>query len=168
MSTRKHEYYAGPEDQPVLEEDYHPVLDLSPEDLAAIVALVPSCPVAVRAAHIYDRKGFFAEDDFTRPGRNSRGNSDDDIVVQLTVLVRRESRDPEEPHGQMTAIYERVQTAKAEADLKAAEEAHEAALAAKKAAVDAAEANLAAARERLAQAKGEAAADNPRRRLGRR
>jgi hypothetical protein len=161
-----YEYYAGPEAQPVLDGD---VLDLSAEDMNTIMSLVSTNPVAVRAAHVYDRKGFFCTDDFTRPGRNtSYGRDNDDIVVQVTILVRQESLDPAGPHAQLTDIHGRVQEAKAESDLRAAEEAHAAALAAKKAAVDAAEAEVVAARERLAQAKGEAQADNPRRRLGRR
>lgn len=169
MSTKPISYWGGPEEQPVLDGDYHQPLDLSAEDLATITSMIATGPIAVRAAHVYDRKGFFAEDDFTQATRNpSYGSTTDDIVVQVTMVVRHEPRDPQGPYAQMTAIYERVQTAKAEADLRAAEEAHEAALAAKKAAVDAAEANLVAARERLAQVKGEAAADNPRRRLGRR
>lgn len=161
-----YEYYAGPEAQPALDGE---VLDLSPEDMQTVLSLATGNPVAVRAAHVYDRKGYFTTDDFARDGRNtSYGSDDDDIVVQLTILVRREGRDPAGPHAQMTAIRERVQEAKAEAALAAAEEAHAAAVAARKAAVDKAEADVEAARQRLAVAKGEAAGDSPRRWLGRR
>lgn len=139
--------WEGPERQPVLDGE---VLNLSAEETASIASLASVNPVAVRAAHVYERSGFFAADDFAQEFRNSSyGSQGDDIVVQLTMVVRRHE---DEGYETMKGIYASVQQARAEAAVAA----REAELSAQEAEVAAAQAALVAAQERLAKARGEA------------
>lgn len=138
--------YAEPAALPVL--DYN-ALDLSEEDMAVVRDIMASAPIAVRAAHVYDRKGFFDTDNFMQADRHPRGSDHDAIIVQVTMVVRRNGYecDPEH-HDAMTRVHANVQAAKAEADIAASE----AALAAREAEVAAAQAAVDAARDRLARA----------------
>lgn len=143
--------YAEPQALPVLD---YAALDLSEADLATVRSIMASAPLAVRAAHVYDRKGFFDTDNFAQSKRHPRGNDHDAIIVQVTMVVRANGyeSDPEH-HVAMTRVHASVQAAKAEADIAASE----AALAASEAEVAAAQAAVEEARARLAQAQAQTA-----------
>lgn len=131
-------YYADAAEMPVL--DAQP-LDLTIEHTATIRDLLATAPLAVRAAHVFDRKGFFCDDDFAGDPSPSRRGSREDIVVQVTVVVRGDLNQKDQ-YDALTGVYDDVQSAK-----------HAAEIAAKQAAVAQAQADLAAAQNRLAQAR---------------
>lgn len=138
--TAPYEGYADPERVPVLD---NAALDLSPEGMNTVrTLLVAATPdsVAVRAAHVYDRKGYFATDDFAGNPNPTYRSADDDIVVQVTLVVRKHDLN-QDHYDPMIAVYNDVQAAKKAADI-----------AAKQAAVDKAHADLVAAQQRLAEA----------------
>lgn len=127
-------YYAEAHQVPVLEHD---PLDLSSTEQAAIRDLVANSHIAVRAAHLYNRKGFFATDDFTGHQNPAYRSDNDDIVVQVTVVIPADHAHREK-HATLRSIYDRVQASVREAEV-----------AQHQAEVAQAEADLAAAQARL-------------------
>lgn len=136
-------YYGDADEQPVLDTT---VLDLSEEHTDIVRAAVANNPIAVRAAHVFERKGFFDRDDFaSNPSPSCRG-SNPDIVVQVTVVIRHEhSADRNGDYAALNGIYVNMQEKKIVAEI----EAQQAAVAAHREEIAHAEANLAAAQARL-------------------
>jgi hypothetical protein len=132
------DYYADADKMPVLDYD---ALDLSEEQKQAVREIVANTVenpelMAVRAAHVFERKGFFSTNDFAGNQNDSYRRAGDDIVVQVTVVIRAEQK---ADYATMEQMYGDVQAAK-----------HAAEVAAQEAAVADAQARLAAAQERLA------------------
>lgn len=133
-----------------------PVLSTAPllltsEDEAAIRDLISEAPqVEVRAAHLYDRKGYLESDGFAGHQNPAYRKDQDDILVQVSLLLPGDWHmtweSDRDGYDKVEAIYERVQAAQREAEVAA----RQAEVSRAEAALAAAEADLIAARTRAA------------------
>ena len=133
-----------------------PVLDTAPllltaENEAVIRDLIGTAPqVEVRAAHLYDRKGYLERDDFAGLQNPAYRKDRDDILIQVSLVLpgnwHMTWESDREGYDKVESIYEGIQAAQREAEV-----------AARQAEVDRAEAALAAAQADLIAARTRAA-----------